>query len=208
MRIELLGPEGVKARVRELQAKVDSLNPRSFQDYLGAPTSATLGKPGGLTGAISTGGSSPQELLGGFAPVTLDGADLNPMAPAQIKNLVRKIAREEGIDEVLFEALVAKESSFNPNARSAAGAMGLTQLMPGTAKELGVENPFDPEQNLRGGAKYLAQQLMKFGDARLALAAFNAGPGAVIKAGNQVPDYKETKKYVNDIMNLVEARNR
>ncbi len=207
MRMDLLGPEGVKARIQELRSKIDAVNPRSFADHLGAPVSNSSARPSGLTGSISTGASAPQDITG-FKPVAFEGVDLNPTATSAIKNLVRKIAREEGVDEVLFESLVAKESAFNPMARSAAGAMGLTQLMPGTAKELGVENPYDPEQNLRGGAKYLAQQIMKFGDARLALAAFNAGPGAVIKAGNQVPDYKETKKYVNDIMRLVEARGR
>lgn len=207
MRMDLLGPEGVKARIQELRSKIDAVNPRSFADHLGAPVSTSSARPSGLTGSISTGGSAPQEMIG-FKPVAFEGVDLNPTATSAIKNLVRKIAREEGVDEVLFESLVAKESAFNPMARSAAGAMGLTQLMPGTAKELGVENPYDPEQNLRGGAKYLAQQIMKFGDARLALAAFNAGPTAVVKAGNQVPNYKETQKYVNDIMRLVEARGR
>ncbi|HVL39761.1 MAG TPA: lytic transglycosylase domain-containing protein, partial [Fimbriimonadaceae bacterium] len=100
----------------------------------------------------------------------------------------------------LLDALVAEESAYDPNARSRAGAMGLSQLMPGTARELGVADPFDPAQNLRGGAKYLAQMLQRFGDLRLALAAYNAGPGAVEKAGLAVPPYRETQEYVERVM--------
>ena len=85
--------------------------------------------------------------------------------------------------------------------------MGLSQLMPGTARALGVRDPFDPEQNLRGGAKYLAQMMAKFGgDPKLALAAYNAGPGAVERHGG-IPPYRETRAYVERIMNRMEALN-
>jgi soluble lytic murein transglycosylase-like protein len=95
---------------------------------------------------------------------------------------------------------VSQESGFDPNARSGAGALGLTQLMPGTAASLGVSNPLDPAQSLQGGAKYLRQQLDRFGgDERLALAAYNAGPGAVARYGG-VPPYSETQNYVNSVM--------
>jgi hypothetical protein len=207
MNMDLLGPNAIRARIQELRARMGQTDQRSFEDYLGAPSAPNQVKPSGLTGVISSGGSAPQEILDGFKPLSGD-LEINPSAPSEIRSLIKKVAREQGVDEVLFEALVGKESGFDPMARSKVGAMGLTQLMPGTAAELGVTNPFDPEQNLRGGAKYLAQQIMKFGDARLALAAYNAGPGAVIKAGNQVPNYKETKKYVDDIMRVVEARSR
>lgn len=207
MNMDLLGPNAVRARIQELQSRMGQTDQRVFEEYLGAPSAPNKTKPQGLSGAISTSGSSPQEIVDGFKPL-LTGFETSPAASTEIKSLIKKVAREEGVDEVLFEALVGKESSFNPMARSKDGAMGLTQLMPGTAAELRVENPFDPEQNLRGGAKYLAQQIMRFGDARLALAAYNAGPGAVIKAGNQVPNYRETRKYVDDIMRVVEARSR
>ena len=110
----------------------------------------------------------------------------------------RQAARANGIPEDLFLRLVRQESGFNPNAVSHKGALGLAQLMPGTARALGV-NPRDPVQNLNGGARYLAQQYRKFGSWRLALAAYNAGPGAVEKHGG-VPPYRETRGYVKAIL--------
>jgi cell wall-associated NlpC family hydrolase len=107
-------------------------------------------------------------------------------------------ARKYGIPVSVFNALVNHESSWNPNARSPVGAMGFTQLMPGTAQGMGID-PSNPVQNLYGGAKYLASQLSKFGNMRSALAAYNAGPGAVSKYGG-VPPYQETQNYVNSIM--------
>ncbi|ASP22250.1 soluble lytic murein transglycosylase [Antarctobacter heliothermus] len=112
-------------------------------------------------------------------------------------DMARIAARKHGIPEDLFLRLVMQESRFNPNAKSHKGAIGLAQLMPGTAALLGV-NPNDPQQNLEGGARYLKQQYAKFGTWRLALAAYNAGPGAVIKHGG-VPPYRETKNYVKKI---------
>ena len=102
------------------------------------------------------------------------------------------------IPEELFLALIQQESGWNSKARSHVGAIGLTQLMPGTARELKV-NPHDPVQNLRGGAKYLRAQYDRFGDWRLALAAYNAGPGAVRKYGG-VPPFRETRNYVKRIL--------
>ncbi|SNS43706.1 lytic transglycosylase domain-containing protein [Antarctobacter heliothermus] len=111
--------------------------------------------------------------------------------------MARTAARKHGVPEDLFLRLVMQESRFNPKAKSHKGAIGLAQLMPGTAALLGV-NPNDPQQNLEGGARYLKQQYAKFGTWRLALAAYNAGPGAVIKHGG-VPPYRETKNYVKKI---------
>ncbi|MCL6655615.1 lytic transglycosylase [Agrobacterium rubi] len=128
---------------------------------------------------------------GGDAP---SAAQANP----EIVGLVKRVAQEEGVDETLFMSLVYQESRFNPCAKSPVGATGLSQLMPGTAKDLGVD-PNNIEDNLRGGARYLKQQLKRFnGNTNLALAAYNAGPGNVQKYGG-IPPFKETQGYVASI---------
>lgn len=111
--------------------------------------------------------------------------------------MARKAARQHGVPEELFLRLVQQESNWNPNAKSHKGALGLAQLMPATARALGV-NPAVPKENLEGGARYLARQFRKFGSWRLALAAYNAGPEAVRKYGG-VPPYRETQNYVKKI---------
>lgn len=115
----------------------------------------------------------------------------------QYVQMARDAARRYGVPEDLFLRLVQQESGFKPTARSHKGAIGLAQLMPGTAAVLRV-NAYDPYENLDGGARYLAQQYRAFGSWRLALAAYNAGPGAVLKYGG-VPPYKETRNYVKVI---------
>jgi len=115
-----------------------------------------------------------------------------------IRQMVYQEAVRQGVDPTLATRLAYQESRFNPEARSKAGAIGPLQLMPGTAKDLGVD-PYDPMENVRGGITYLKQQLDRFKDPRLALAAYNAGPGAVQKYGD-VPPYKETQHYVARIL--------
>lgn len=113
-------------------------------------------------------------------------------------SLARAAARRHGVPEDLFLRLVQQESGWNATALSHKGAYGLAQLMPGTARALGVDRE-DPADNLEGGAKYLAQQFRTFGSWRLALAAYNAGPGAV-KKHNGVPPFRETRNYVRVIL--------
>jgi soluble lytic murein transglycosylase-like protein len=114
------------------------------------------------------------------------------------QDMARAAARKHQIPEDLFLRLVRHESGFRPTAKSSKGAIGLAQLMPGTARVLGV-NPHDPGQNLDGGARYLKQQYRRFGDWRLALAAYNAGPQAVEKYRG-IPPYAETQNYVKSIL--------
>ena len=118
---------------------------------------------------------------------------------ADYSQLINAKAQKYGVPANVLTELVRAESGFNPNAKSPAGAMGLGQLMAGTARGLGVTNPYDPDQNLDGAANYLSQQIKKFGSVPLALAAYNSGPGAVQKYGG-IPPYKETQAYVNRIM--------
>lgn len=112
---------------------------------------------------------------------------------------VTAAANANGVPPQVLEALVQQESGGNPDAVSPVGAMGLTQLMPETAASLGVENPYDPVQNLWGGAEYLGQMLRRFGSVPLALAAYNAGPGAVSQYGG-IPPYPQTESYVQSIL--------
>nr|MDJ0823074.1 lytic transglycosylase domain-containing protein [Paracoccaceae bacterium] len=112
-------------------------------------------------------------------------------------DMARAAARRNGVPEDLFLRLVNQESRFKPKALSHKGAIGLAQLMPATARSLGV-NPHDPQENLDGGARYLKMMYRKFGSWRLALAAYNAGPGAVEKHGG-VPPFRETRNYVKKI---------
>jgi hypothetical protein len=112
-------------------------------------------------------------------------------------HLVRTVARRWKLSPSLLHAVIRAESNYNPQAISSAGAMGLMQLMPGTAERYGVSNPYSPWQNLNAGAQYLSELLEMFNhNLSLALAAYNAGENAVIRSGNKIPNYPETKNYV------------
>ncbi|WP_010239705.1 lytic transglycosylase domain-containing protein [Clostridium arbusti] len=114
-----------------------------------------------------------------------------------IDEAVDNASKKYGVDKKLVLAVIQQESSFNPSSTSSAGAMGLMQLMPGTAKELGVSNAYDINQNVDGGTKYLKSLLDTFGDYKMAIAAYNAGPGAVKSSGENISKLpSETKDYV------------
>jgi soluble lytic murein transglycosylase-like protein len=123
-------------------------------------------------------------------------------SPGDIDNAIEQAAARHNVDPNLVRAVVKVESNFNPNAVSRKGAMGLMQLMPSTARQLKVRNPFDPEQNVDAGVRHLKQLLESYdGDIKLTLAAYNAGAGAVARSSG-VPRYAETQNYVRRITNL------
>jgi len=197
--IKPLGPEGIQQRMAEIENRMNTVLGPQFQSAL--DTAIIGGAPSPLRGTI---GKDPS----GFKPLDLSGSigllpAVGPMPnTSTIKSMIVQAARSHNVDPALYDALIQTESDYNPMCRSGAGAMGLSQLMPETARSLGVTDPFDPMQSLNGGAAYLRQMLDKFGSVESALAAYNAGPGAVERAGG-VPSYPETQSYVKKIMGLV-----
>jgi soluble lytic murein transglycosylase-like protein len=165
------------------------LSPSSFAATLARLTSVA---PAGARPTASSEGStsraaSAADPLAAAAP---------PPGSVPFQAEITAAAKKYGLDPALLAGLVKQESNFNPNARSGVGAKGLTQLMDATARGLGVTDSFDPAQSLDGGAKFLSGLLKQFhGDPSLALAAYNAGPGAVQKYGG-IPPYQETQRYV------------
>jgi len=136
---------------------------------------------------------------GAPAYVTTRPAEDTPLRE-RFEDLVQEHANLHSLRPELVRAVIQIESGFDPRALSPKGAMGLMQLMPDTARRFGVRNPWDPEQNIRGGTRYLRQLLDQYqGNEELALAAYNAGSGAVARYGGRVPPYRETRDYVRKV---------
>jgi soluble lytic murein transglycosylase-like protein len=156
------------------------------------------GSAAGVVSGGTYGAASATSSATGRTVAPAGWADALPEAGRPWAGAIDAAATKAGVDPRLLAAITQAESGFNPNALSGAGAVGLTQLMPGTAAGLGVD-PTDPAANLDGGARYIAGQLDTFGRVDLAVAAYNAGPGAVRQAGG-VPDYPETQAYVRRVL--------
>lgn len=166
------------------------------------------GAAGSFAAALAAASSTAPAAAGSTAPAaasstapTAAGSDGPEAAqPAAYEAEIEAAAARHGIDPALLFGLIQQESGFDPSARSGAGALGLTQLMPSTAASLGVADPLDPAESIEGGAAYLASMMQRFGgNAEEALAAYNAGPGAV-EQYNGVPPYPETEQYVARVL--------
>ena len=126
---------------------------------------------------------------------------------ADYDGAIRRAAKAADVHPALVRAVIVVESGFNPRAMSRRGAIGLMQLMPGTARRYGAFNAFDPEQNISAGARYLSDLIARYGVDRLelVLAAYNAGEGAVQKYGNRIPPFRETRAYVPNVLKMYRA---
>ncbi|MGP8099738.1 MAG: lytic transglycosylase domain-containing protein [Candidatus Cybelea sp.] len=156
-------------------------------------------------GELSSGPAIETASFNGLVEATYArSSDPGPPAAArtprgEIERLVKVSAADYGVDPALIEAIIERESAFDSNATSSAGARGLMQLMPQTAAGLGVTDSYDAAQNVAGGTRYLRSLLDRFGNVKLAVAAYNAGPDAVQRYGG-VPPYEETRNYVRNVM--------
>jgi soluble lytic murein transglycosylase-like protein len=188
------------ARVAQLEAML-GLSPAGAPVSTSQTTTGTTGTQGSFAAQLAsvTGSAPTAATTDPSATAGAPGATGAPGANTPYAAEIDAAAAKYNVDPALLRALIRQESNFNANATSPAGARGLTQLMPGTAAALGVD-PSVPAQAIEGGAKYLRQQLDKFGgDPAKALAAYNAGPGAVQRYGG-VPPFAETQNYVRKVL--------
>jgi soluble lytic murein transglycosylase-like protein len=201
-----------QARVAAIQSRLGSLSPKPAPGFAADLEAQTTAGTAGTTSAPAPTQATPVVTGGevGAAAVVVQSspadaprasgawADRLPEHGRKWAGAIQSAAGKAGIDPALLAALVKHESNFDPSVVSHAGAIGLAQLMPGTARGLGVD-PHDPQANLDGGARYLREQLDRFGSEELALAAYNAGPNRVAQAGG-VPRIAETQAYVPRVL--------
>jgi cell wall-associated NlpC family hydrolase len=202
----------VTSTIQQITQRIASISPSAAQVF-GTPATTSAATPASFASQLETAGIDQTDTdattLPDLVPSTsaaVPGTSTTPSptvttsANTQYDSLIQQAARDQGVDPALLKGLVQAESGFDPSSVSSVGAQGLAQLMPDTAKGLGVTNPFDPLQSLEGGARFLAGALKRFGgNEQLALAAYNAGPGAVERYGG-IPPYAETQAYVPRVL--------
>lgn len=206
------GMATIQSRIAEIQSRLESFVPPSRGadfDLNAAATDRTgearpAGRARNVAAATAATSSAPPATTPQVGAATAGAVDPSKLPDAAARWLpsIERAANEAGIDPALLTALVRHESNFDQSTVSHAGAIGLAQLMPGTAEWLNVD-PYDPEANLAGGARYLKEQLDRFGEVDLALAAYNAGPNRVAQAGG-IPRITETQTYVERVQNTWE----
>jgi soluble lytic murein transglycosylase-like protein len=193
------GELAIAQRVQQLQAMIEQTRQSSVTGIVtgaSASGSTAAASPANFASALQTAATATPAA---YAPAS--GATQSTPYDA----LIEQAAQRYGVDPAVLHGLIQQESGFDPNAQSSAGASGLTQLMPGTASSLGVANPLNPAEAIEGGARYLSQLTSEFGgNTTDALAAYNAGPGAVKQYGG-VPPYAETQSYVTKVLGYAEA---
>lgn len=200
----------VISRLDQIQARIGTIQagglPVRATGGVSAPPAPPTTAPASFAAALATA-SAVDTTPSTAPPAALGAGAAGGVGRVPYAAEIDAAAARYGLDPALLAGLIRQESGFDPNARSGAGAVGLTQLMPGTAAALGVADPTDPAQSIDGGARYLRQMLDRFGgDPIKALAAYNAGPGAVERSGG-VPPYSETQTYVQRVLGYAnEAR--
>jgi len=197
------GELAVAQRVQQLQALIETARQVAAGGVIATATPATASSGTASASGYSGAGTDFASAL--QSATTAGAQSAGSETGGEYESLIDAAAARNGLDPAVLHGLIEQESGFDPSATSSAGASGLTQLMPGTASSLGVADPQNPAESIEGGARYLGQLMSQFGgNTEDALAAYNAGPGAVEQYGG-TPPYAETQSYVSKVLGYAES---